>query len=336
MVKTSHKKKLSSENVSKKAFESVNIEEANLIVSMSTEMASYLSRNLRTLEDTMDAVFVFPEANSGEKSKAPAEKAAPIAKVKAHKVVLAACSPVFRAMFFGEIKEEAEVIVEDVRMPVFEKLINFMYNVPLEFGSMVEAVEIFMAADKYNVPMVDSIVETYLCSILTVTNCCEVYDLIYHYDVLKTKKQCIELFETKTKEVIESPGFLNSFPTTLDAIFSLEKLTGVTELNMYFALEKWLTAQDEDIDNARKSLHNIRFLSIGAADICKLKLLSLEERIAFIHRVLCPGSNEFPVPTGFSLEMQGRYKPCSKPSNCTYCSRALNSNRYCSSCGRQY
>ena len=49
--------------------------------------------------------------------------------IKAHKLLLAGVSPVFRAQFFGPMKDEREVIeVQDTTAEAFQAMVDFIYR----------------------------------------------------------------------------------------------------------------------------------------------------------------------------------------------------------------
>ena len=63
---------------------------------------------------------------------------------KAHKLILAARSPVFRAQFFGLIGDPNKEIVElaDIEPSIFKVIINFFESVPYSLSLVLELVEI--------------------------------------------------------------------------------------------------------------------------------------------------------------------------------------------------
>lgn len=44
-------------------------------------------------------------------------------KLAAHKTILCCVSPVFEAMFYGGLKEQGDVVIEDIEIEVFRKMI---------------------------------------------------------------------------------------------------------------------------------------------------------------------------------------------------------------------
>jgi len=75
--------------------------------------------------------------------------------VKAHKMNLATFSSVFRAMFFGPMKESKDIIlIKETTIEAFEKLIDYFYQVDIDCGEVgiIGLFDIVNLAERYNVP----------------------------------------------------------------------------------------------------------------------------------------------------------------------------------------
>lgn len=249
--------------------------------------------SLFSFTDAMDVKFVFPDHQKLE--------------IQAHKLVLALSSPVFHAMFYGGLKEEGPVSVKDVDPDIFQKMIYFMYFQEFKIVDIEEATALQAVADKYDLPKLLMKVENFFLSIVTAENCCEIYDTMIAMKFSNAKAKCEELFEKNTKQVTESSSFLHCGPNTINKICCLTKIMNTTELDLYKAIEKWIRvqtadgeAEEEHVKKIQVAFQNIRFLTIDAAEICKMKLLSLEDRNAIVYRKLRPSSTDLPFPVGFS------------------------------------
>lgn len=70
-----------------------------------------------------DCCFVFIEemdsCEQGEKKKKKIEQ-----RIRAHKFVLAANSPVFKTMFYGPIPVKDEIVITDVSLEVFQSMLK--------------------------------------------------------------------------------------------------------------------------------------------------------------------------------------------------------------------
>ncbi|KAF7081461.1 hypothetical protein CFC21_085400 [Triticum aestivum] len=89
----------------------------------------------------------------------------------AHRSVLAARSPVFKAQLFGAMKESSDdlIMVDDMEADVFTSLLHFIYTDSLpqmtrEGDDVVAASHLLVAADRYDVQRLKLICEEKLCS----------------------------------------------------------------------------------------------------------------------------------------------------------------------------
>jgi len=76
-------------------------------------------------------------------------------EIKAHKLILAASSSVFKGMFYGPMKESKDVIVvKETTAEAFKKLIEYIYHVDIECKdlSLVEFYDIVNLAELYGMP----------------------------------------------------------------------------------------------------------------------------------------------------------------------------------------
>ena len=75
--------------------------------------------------------------------------------IKAHKIVLALASPVFKSEFFGLAKETKDTIpVKETTVKSFQRLIDFIYGKKIEWKdiSLFEMFDIVNLAEKYQIP----------------------------------------------------------------------------------------------------------------------------------------------------------------------------------------
>lgn len=255
----------------------------------------------QAFQDLMDVTFTFaPDADEDDNEDDEQEE---VEKVRAHKLVLAAWSPVFRLMFFGGFKEEAEIRIVDIRPDVFQKLIDFMYSKLFKIDSVDEAVEILIAADKYNVCSITTKVEQYLCPLLSTGNCIEIFESVAPFQVQQVKRKCIKIFEENTKDLISDEDAFDTISLeTLTAFCSLEAITGIDEFELYNTLSMWMIGKEPNLDQnvVKKLLQNIRFLTMQPREVYRCDLLTMEEKYAIVYNIICPYEKRVKMPEGFS------------------------------------
>ncbi|GBN31493.1 Speckle-type POZ protein B [Araneus ventricosus] len=92
-----------------------------------------------------------------------------------HKTVLCARSPVFLAMFTGEMKEKTSkcVEIEDLENDTLEKFLAFLYTDNFEESQWNSVVELYYAADKYQVERLKCFCRSFFANNIDDLNVCE-------------------------------------------------------------------------------------------------------------------------------------------------------------------
>ncbi|CAO1948830.1 unnamed protein product [Urochloa humidicola] len=143
----------------------------------------------------------------------------------AHKIVLAARSPVFMADFFGTAKEKATGYIRicDMHPDAFQALLHYIYTDTLPATSAtaanaareeeeaaaaaVLAQDLLVAADKYNLKDLKSLIENKLCkNSIGVSTVLPMLALAEHHQCWKLKKKCLEFIASgrNTRTVMAS------------------------------------------------------------------------------------------------------------------------------------
>ncbi|XP_034356706.2 TD and POZ domain-containing protein 4-like [Arvicanthis niloticus] len=129
---------------------------------------------------------------------------------RAHKAILAARSPVFRAMFEHEMKESLtnQVEIQDLDPQVFMEMMDFIYTgkVPhLHSHSM--ATGVLAAADKYGLEGLKVMCEDELCGNLSVENAAHTLILADRHSTEQLKTQTLDFIALHASEVSETLGW---------------------------------------------------------------------------------------------------------------------------------
>merc|ERR550534_759020 len=130
-----------------------------------------------------------------------------------HKVVLAARSSVFRAMFEHNMEEKknSAVKVEDVEGDAMEKLLHFIYTSKLDFLDAISfelAARVLAAADKYELPRLKVACEECISTRLTVENACEVLVLADLHNTIQLKLHVFKFInDRRVEDVMVTDGW---------------------------------------------------------------------------------------------------------------------------------
>ncbi|OEL28896.1 BTB/POZ and MATH domain-containing protein 2 [Dichanthelium oligosanthes] len=139
----------------------------------------------------------------------------------AHKVVLAARSPVFKAQLYGPVREAAgagPIVIRDMQPAVFRELLNFIYadSLPpldyLEADARTDMIRhLLVAADRYGMERLSLMCQGILCEGLRVQTVATTFALAdqHHCDMLKDA--CLEFITCSTAmaAVKKTPGYKN-------------------------------------------------------------------------------------------------------------------------------
>ena len=132
-----------------------------------------------------------------------------------HMVILAARSPVFKAMFQSDMKETQtqKVTIDDFKAEVVGEMLNFIYtgNVSSQDAILDIASELLKVADKYQLDLLKNICEESLCSTLKVINCVEYLVLGDMYNAVKLKKKAMRLVVENADSISNTDVFREFF-----------------------------------------------------------------------------------------------------------------------------
>ncbi|GFT26457.1 speckle-type POZ protein-like [Trichonephila clavipes] len=98
---------------------------------------------------------------------------------RAHKAILSARSPVFRAMFSTDMKEKTERIVniKDLEDDIIYKMLRYMYSNALEGMHWEKVFKLYPAADKYQIMALRRKCSALLINSLCLNNVCDILGL---------------------------------------------------------------------------------------------------------------------------------------------------------------
>ena len=182
-----------------------------------------------------DVKFVVPMSTDESDSKKV---------IPAHKFVLAINSPVFFAMFYGQMAETKDSIeLPDCEYESLLELFRFMYsdNVNLS-GSNV--MQVLYLANKYMVPLLGEKCTEYLRNNLKASN---VFCILPHAQKFEDKDledRCWEVIEWQTEEAVTSDEFVSVERSVIDSVVKREALN-VTDVELFKAVDRWATKECE-------------------------------------------------------------------------------------------
>lgn len=136
-------------------------------------------------------------------------------KIPAHKIILSARSPVFKALLTGPMKEgqQDSVTIQDVRAPVFKILLYFAYadKLPTELQDskldVPMAQHLLAAADRFQLLRLRCICEQRLCDSVAVDTVATTLALAEQNNARELKRVCLEFVSKHLQAVMSTEGY---------------------------------------------------------------------------------------------------------------------------------
>lgn len=217
-------------------------------------------------EDTADVQFTFGSNYDGTSTQ-----------IKAHKILLAAGSDVFKAMFYGKLKESDEIHITDVSDTAFKEFMQYFYKNKLKLTTE-NIVEVMYLGNKYNVPKCVEDCAEILKRTLTDENICAGLLMGILYDQTELLKLCEKHIISYTEAIFKTAGFLDCDRSVLKHILSMEVFS-CSEVDVFDACMDWVKVKS-NFDALTKEIvqeylgdlyYKIRFASLTMHQLCALQ-----------------------------------------------------------------
>ena len=179
-----------------------------------------------------------------EESESPEDPKSRKCMIPAHKFVLAISSPVYYAMFYGEMAETADTIqLPDCDYESLLELFRFLYSDEVNLsGSNV--MQVLYLAKKYLVPsLVDKCTE-YIRDYLEASNVFSFLPQAKKCEDEALEELCWEVIETHTDNALMSEEFVTLERSLVESVVKRERLN-VREADLFKAVDRWATKEVE-------------------------------------------------------------------------------------------
>ena len=182
-----------------------------------------------------DVKFVVPASQADSETRKT---------IPAHKLVLAISSPVFYAMFYGQLAEAKDCIeLPDCEYDSLLEFLRYLYSDEANLtGSNV--MHVLYLANKYMVPSLAEKCSEYLRENLSAAN---VFSILPHAKKFEDKDledRCWEVIEENTEEAVTSDDFVTLERSLIESVVKRERLT-VKEVDLFKAVDRWATRESE-------------------------------------------------------------------------------------------
>jgi len=165
--------------------------------------------------------------------------------IPAHKFVLSISSPVFEAMFYGELAETTDSIeLPDCEYESLLELFRYMYSDEVNLSGS-NLMGVLYLAKKYMVPSLADKCTEYLQDNLDASNVFDILPEAMKYEEEKLVHQCWKVVDKETEEALKSDGFATIERSLLETVVERDTLN-IQEIELFKAANLWATKRCEE------------------------------------------------------------------------------------------
>ena len=214
-----------------------------------------------------DVKFVATNSNGESESKQV---------IPAHKFVLAIGSPVFEAMFYGELAETKDTIeLPDCDYESLLELLRYMYSDEVNLRRS-NVMGVLYLAKKYIVPSLTDVCTEYLKERLDPSNVFSILPSSLKYEEKALEDRCWKVIENQTEASVKSEGFETIERSLLEEIVARDSLT-IKEVALFKAVDGWATKQCEKQGLVADGKVKRRIIGERAIKTIRFPLMTIEE-----------------------------------------------------------
>ena len=189
--------------------------------------------------------------------------------VSTHRLIIAAVSPVFHAMLYGNMKEsnEKEIELPSVDANCLRNLLTFVYTGQVEV-TLAENQSLLLAAHYFNITALETKCIDAIAGSLTDLNWCKLTAFANQYQFDALLKQCYVYMQYNLDKIIHTPDF-KCLPAECMIEICNNSEVCIKELDLFFAVNEWSDYQKDALpeDTIKSVSQLIRYPLIHASDL---------------------------------------------------------------------
>ena len=182
-----------------------------------------------------DVKFVVPASIGESESKK---------LIPAHKFVLAISSPVFYAMFYGQMAETKNSIeLPDCEYDSLLEMFRYLYSDTVNLSGR-NVMQVLYLANKYMVPSLAEKCAEYLRRNLKASNVFCILPHAQNFEDKDLEDRCWEEIEKQTEEALKSDEFVTIKRSLVETVVKRDVLN-VKEVELFKAVDRWATEESK-------------------------------------------------------------------------------------------
>lgn len=172
-------------------------------------------------------------------------------RLPAHKIILAARSPYFRAMLYGGLAESTQTDIElNVPLDAFRALLGYIYSGCISLTKMKEEniLDTLGLANQYGFETLELAISAYLRNSLSLRNCCATFDAARLYGLESLCDVCMTFMDRNSAELLGHPSFTTLSQDSLCCLLKRDSFFA-PEVQIFNAVFDWCkNNSDADIE----------------------------------------------------------------------------------------
>eukprot|EP00066_Takifugu_rubripes_P015303 XP_011604569.1 PREDICTED: kelch-like protein 41b [Takifugu rubripes] len=179
-----------------------------------------------------------------------------------HRLIMAACSPYFREIFFTEdgkeVENTKEVVLEDVNPAILNMIIKYLYSAEIDLTDD-NVQDIIALANRFQIPSVFTVCVNYLQKELSLGNCMAIFRLGLVLNCPRLAVAARNYIADRFELLHKDDEFLKLAPHELFAVIGGDSLNVEKEELVFEAVMAWVRHDKERIKVLKDAFNCIRF-----------------------------------------------------------------------------
>lgn len=167
--------------------------------------------------------------------------------IPCHRLIMAACSPYFRELFFsanGKEVNQKEVVLENLDPSVMEAIVKYMYSAEIDINDN-NVQDILAIANRFQIPSVFTVCVNYLQKKLSKNNCLAIYRLALMLNSVRLAVAARDFIADRFEAIAKDEDFLELAPPELFAIIGADALNVEKEEIVFETVMRWIRKDKE-------------------------------------------------------------------------------------------
>lgn len=179
-----------------------------------------------------------------------------------HRLIVAACSPYFREIFFTEdgkeVENTKEVVLEDVKPSILELIIKYLYSAEIDLTDD-NVQDIIAVANRFQIPSIFTVCVNYLQKKLSLGNCLAIFRMGLVLNCPRLAVAARNYIADRFQLLYKDEEFLKLAAHELFAIIGGDSLNVEKEELVFEAVMAWVCHDKERIKVLKDAFNCIRF-----------------------------------------------------------------------------